>query len=493
MRMQARLHPGSIRRHRGDRSGARRSVKLAAATLVVCLATVATMATVTATGCRAGSSRMASRILERYQTASGAKPLPSRGTIRMRLRSASGAGASGSMQIDWAPNRYRETVSSAGLTTIRGIEWGKAYFTDEDGVTRVASEPVLRELATRSYFWRRAWLFDDRDGALLALGPADDALASVVLRSAAGNPLTLRFSRRDGSLAGLSSPRFELRFGSPSAFRDASDPNRPFAGEVAWTGLPTAEIPHAEVGGGTGRFASDSRPVPWTRSGGALIVPARIGGVDVRLAVDAAADRLLRLSPALAARLRLKLVEDAFGRRVATGVPLEVASASYPSLAAAVWDEVPGGADAAAGGCLYREAIVELDGARHELALHDPSKWAPPEGFFRTVIDDDGDRPVAILRNGSRELRVAEGSDAGAAGLRLAADSAARAGLAGGSTAAGLNWGPQDLPPLRVETVRGGFDPAWGDDGRLGWDALEPFHVFIDMPRRWTYLRLAEK
>jgi hypothetical protein len=46
---------------------------------------------------------------------------------------------------------------------------------------------------------------------------------------------------------------------------------------------------------------------------------------------------------------------------------------------------------------------------------------------------------------------------------------------------------------MRVETVRGAFAPEWGDDGRMGWDALAPFHVFIDMPRRWTYLRLVGK
>jgi len=112
---------------------------------------------VPAAGCRLGASRMAQRVLARYQSVSGAKPLPSRGTVRLRLQSIPGRpSAAGSIQIDWSPYRYRETVSSAGLTTIRGIESGKAYFTDEDGVTRVASEPILRELTARTYFWRRA-------------------------------------------------------------------------------------------------------------------------------------------------------------------------------------------------------------------------------------------------------------------------------------------------------------------------------------------------
>jgi len=434
---------------------------------------------------------MASRVLARYQKVSGAKPLPSSGMIRLRLEPVDGhAPAAGTAEIEWAtPYRYRETVASAGLRTIRGVESGKAYFTDEDGVTRVASDPVLRELVTRSYFWRRAWLFDDRDRALVSLGPADDRTTSVVFRLANGNPLTLRFSRRDGGLLEASSPRFQLRFRSPSSFEDRSDSEKPFAGTIAWTGLPTGEIPHAEIGGGRARFGAGAAGTAWVRTGGALTVPARVGGVDVRLAIDAAADGPLRLSPALAARLPLRFVDDVFGRRVTTGAALEVASVAYPSLAAVVRDALPGGADAAAGGCLYREAVVELDPSGGELTLHDPAKWAPPDGYFKAVIDDDGDRPVAILRNGSRELRLAEGSDTGSAALRLSAASAERAGLGAAGTAAGLNWGPQDLPPLRVETVRGGFAPEWGDDGRMGYDALAPLHVFIDMGRRWTYLR----
>jgi hypothetical protein len=437
---------------------------------------------------------MAERILARYQSVSAAKPLPSRGMIRLALRAAAGRPqATGSLQIEWSPFRYRETASSAGLTTVRGIESGKAYFTDEDGVTRVASEPILRELATRSYFWRRAWLFDDRDGALISLGAADDRVSSVILRPAGANVLTLRFSRKDGSLLEVSSPGFELRFDSSGSLLDASRPDRPFAGTISWTGLPTAEIPHAEVGGGSARFGGEAAPIAWTRSGGALLVPARIGGNPVTLAVDAAADGPLRLSPALAARLPLKFADDVFGRRVAKGAPLELGGATYPAVSAVVVDSVPSGADAAAGGCLYRESVLELDPARRTLTLHDPARWAPPEGFFRTVIDDDGNRPVAILRNGSRELRLAEGSDTGAAALRLAKASAARAGLANTRTASGLNWGPQDLPPLTIEIAPGEFAPEWGDDGRMGWDALAPFHVFIDMPRRWTYLRAVSK
>src|SRR5215831_9462004 len=92
-------------------------------------------------------SRISARILDRYRKVSGAKPLPAGGMIRLRLASVAGApAATGTSEILWEPRRYRESTTSAGMTTVRGVESGKAYFTDEDGVTRVASEPVLREL-----------------------------------------------------------------------------------------------------------------------------------------------------------------------------------------------------------------------------------------------------------------------------------------------------------------------------------------------------------
>src|SRR5206468_10909286 len=132
-------------------------------------------------GCRLDSERrMAERILDRYRRSAAAKPLPLSHVIRMKLRSASGSAAeAGFAEIAWEPNRYRERVSSAGFTTERGIQGGKAYATDEDGYTRVVSEPVLAELQARSYFWRRGWLFQDRERARLSLAPAEAASVSV--------------------------------------------------------------------------------------------------------------------------------------------------------------------------------------------------------------------------------------------------------------------------------------------------------------------------
>src|SRR5262249_46867022 len=153
------------------------------------------------------------------------KPLTAGGMIRLRLFRASGeTEGSGSAEILWEPYRYRESTSSAGWTSVRGIEQGKAYFTDPDGVTRVVSDPVLRELTTRSYFWRRAGLFHGREGARVRLGAATGEEVSVSLQPSGGNPLLLTFSARDGRLRSVRSPRFDLEFSSATRFEDRSDP-----------------------------------------------------------------------------------------------------------------------------------------------------------------------------------------------------------------------------------------------------------------------------
>lgn len=435
-------------------------------------------------------SRIADRILDRYRNVSGAKPLPAGGMIRIRLSSLAGAAAArGSEEVLWEPSRYRDTVSSAGMETARGIESAKAWFTDEDGVTRVASEPVLRELITRSYFWRRAWLFSRREGALLRLGKASDEAASLNLEPLGGNPMLLSFSRADGRLLSVRSPRFHLEFQSATEFHDLSDPSRPFSGEIAWTGLPTGRLPVVTVGGGRARFPEASTQVPMERRGGAVLVNARLSGQAIRLAVDAAADGPLRVTPALAALLALKFSPDVFGRTIAPAAALEVGGASWPSLFVQRSEAIPEGADAMAGGCLFREAVLELDWEKARLGLHDPERFPTPEGYYRLITDDDGDRPVVVLKRGSRSLRLTEGSDLGRAALRLAPESARRVDLEDATEAADLTWGPIDLPPIPLEISPDGYFPDWGDDGALGFSVLARFHTFIDMPRRWTYLK----
>ena len=118
--------------------------------------------------------RLARRILEDHRARARVKPLSSAQVLRLELRSRSGRGA-GTQTIEWDGINYRETVSSACWKTVRGIQAGREYFSDEDGVTRVSAEPLLHELVTRFYFWRRAYLFDDQERAHVDLGPADGA------------------------------------------------------------------------------------------------------------------------------------------------------------------------------------------------------------------------------------------------------------------------------------------------------------------------------
>src|SRR5262249_24764014 len=150
----------------------------------------------------------------------------------------------------------------------------------------VASEPVLRDLVTRFYFWRRAILFKDHDKEWPTLGPADAVTASVRIPLRWGNPLELVFSRADGSLAGVSAPRFRLAFRAPTRFQDLSDPETPVETEIVWVGLPTGPFESATSGGGRARFPGAYAELPLGAAGGALTVPARIGGVPVRLLLD---------------------------------------------------------------------------------------------------------------------------------------------------------------------------------------------------------------
>lgn len=457
------------RRNRGLALG------LALATLVI------------ASGCGESSpSRVAARALDKYRKTSGIKPLPASGMMRLRLSGP--GGASGRDEITWSPRQYREAVDSAGMTTVRGIESGKAYFIDQDGLTRVVSDQVLRELRTRSYFWRRAWLFADLEGAWLTSGPSDAATLRFTLKPEGGNPLTLAFSRADGRLIRASSPRFALEFSSPTAWHDVSDPAAPVAGELAWVGLPTGPVTEAFVGGGRARFPETAQPVPFERRGGALLVPATLSGQPIRLAIDAAQDGPVAVSPELAARLGLVLTPDVSGRSIAGGASLEIGGASWPSLWVRRADMVPAGADAVAGGCLFREAVVEFDASAKRFTVHDPGKFVLPEGFFRIPIDDDDDRPVAILNRGKKDLRLTAGSDTGEAALLVAAASADRAGLSG-SEAQGLAWGPVRLPELRFDLARAGAFPDWGDDGKLGFPLLLRFHAYANMPQRWIYVK----
>ena len=258
--------------------------------------------------------------------------------------------------------------------------------------------------------------------------------------------------------------------------------------EIRSITLPSGELADTQSGGWSSRWAGPSAEAPLVRLGRSVAVDGRIAGQPARIAIDSDADGPMRLRPGLASRLKLAPASDVLGRRTALGGPLEIGTLSYPSLLFEVSDEIPEGADARAGAVFFRETIVEFDPAGARVRFHDPARWTPPPGFYRGLLDDDGDRPVAVLRQGSSTLRLRAGTAAGPVVL-LAPESARRMELtAAGATAAELRWGTAPIPPSPV-AVGPGFDPEWGDDGALGYDVLLRFHAFLDMPRRWGYVR----
>ena len=450
-------------------------------------------------GCRSESeAELALRILDRYRQASGARPLAASQVIRMRLTpgNASSISAAGEAEVAWRRGRYRERVTSGVASTERGIQGGKAYYVDEDGFTRVASEPVLGELLARSYFWRRAWLFEDRERARIALGPADARTVSIRITPSGGShTLTLSFSRRDGQLAAVRSPRFDLDFTGPTRFREASGRRPPVAAEITSVDLPTGPLPDSTVGGGCGTFAAAPTPVTFepTPDGG-LTVPASVNGVPVRLALDAAVDGPLRVSPAVAERLGLPFSSDVFGRSIGSGGRLDLGGFSCETIHLEATPDLPDGADASAGGTIFREAVVEVDPVKSLLTLHDSSRWVQPEAFTRVLVDDDQNRPVTILRRSGEDVRVRVLSPIrGGAHLRLAPEAAGRVGVEPPATVDGFRWGGVALPGLSVVSETGPSSPAWGDDGALGFPLLLRFHSYLDLTYRWLYLRPVDR
>jgi hypothetical protein len=443
--------------------------------------------------CRRDSQlRIAERIFDRYRRATASKPLPLSHVIRMKLRAdRAGDPGEGVSEIAWEPNRYRERLSSAGVTTERGIQGGKAYAIDEDGFTRVVSEPVLRELLTRSYFWRKAWLFQDRERARLSLGPADPAAVSVRLTPLGGNPLVLSFSSRDGRLTAVRSPRFDLDFEGDGSFRLRSGIRPPVRGETAWRGLPSERIADAVVGGARGKFAGRAEVTFERTAQGGVAFPAVMNGVPMRLALDATADGPLRVAPDTAQRLGISFQRDVYGRSVAAGAILAVGTFSCPGVHVEALAEPLSGVDGVVGATLYREAVVELDPGRRRLALHDPERWVPPAGFTRIVVDDDGNLPVSTLRHGSLGARLTVGAPTGSADLFLSPATLERLEISAPGSVGAMRWGPLVMPDLSVERDPQPAAAGWGDDGKLGFAMLLRFHSHVDMPHRWIYVRPA--
>ena len=445
-------------------------------------------ALLTATACgKIGEAEIARRILDRYRTSAGARPLAAAQRIRLRLTGPNGE--RGLAEISWQGADFRERRESAGLVTLRGLQGGKAFYTDEDGVTRVASEPSLRELVTRFYVWRRAFLFEDHDKEPAALGPADESTSSVRFGLRWGNPLQLVFSRRDGSLAAVRSPRFRLEYESPTRFKDLSDPEAPVETEILSTGLPTGPLEGVSAGGWKARFRGAFAEFPLEISGGSPVLTASIAGVPARVRLDGSAGSLVRVSPELARRTGLPFAPDVFGRQVGGPCALALEGLVFPSVHLEKAPALPDGADAVLGGPIFRETVVELDPRTARLRFHDPAVWPIPDGFQRFLIDDDADRPVAPLHRGAKEFRVVLGADDSAGGIVLAPATARRIGLAHDDPQArDLGWSSHRFPSVPVSIGNAPRAPDWGDDGTIAWQPFLSYHTFIDMPRRWIYL-----
>jgi hypothetical protein len=437
------------------------------------------------------SGELARRILERHRRSAGVKPLPGSGVILLDLAPAGrdSSAASGSAEVAWEGDRYRESMTSAGVTVTRGIQGGKAFLTDEDGVTRVGSEPMLRELVTRSYFWRRAYLFNDRGGAKLRLGPADDRTASVDLHPFGGNPLRLRFRASDGGLEAVESPRFQLEFTAPRSLRDASRPGAPIAAEIRWIGLPTGTLADEQAGGGRAEFRP-SPGVPAEVTSRGPLFRAKVSGLDTQMRLDGGIDGPLRLPAELADQAGLRFERDVFGREIARGARLEIPGLTFPSITVQRVTSPPDTA-AEVGGQVFRETVVEHDPGARLLRFHDPDEWVAPENLIRILVDDDGNRPVATLSRSAEDVRVTLGGDTGGPALLLAAESARRAGITSPRLMEGFRWGVLQLPPMGVGLDPQGFSPGWGDDGKMSWEPLRRFHFYLDMPHRWIYLKPA--
>ncbi|HEX7253944.1 MAG TPA: hypothetical protein VF376_13760 [Thermoanaerobaculia bacterium] len=439
-------------------------------------------------GCQAiNEAKIARRVFDDHRARAKVKPLPRAGIIRITLTRTDDPAASGTEVLEWDEGHFRETVSSAGWTRVRGIQGEKAFFTDEDGVTRVASEPLLADLITRSYFWRRAYLFDDLERARTVLGPSDAASVTIGLTPRGGDLLWLTFGRSDGRLLRAQSTRFDLAFETPARFLESSGRATRVGGEIAHVGLPIRSLADTNVGGWSSEWKASIAESPLVRKSDGVAISVRISGHPASLRFDGAEDGPLRLSPGLADELRLRFAPDIFGRFVSRGAELAVGPLSFPS----VWVErtrgLPDGVDAAGGAPFFRETVVEVDSAEGRVRFHDPAQWVNPEGFFRVLIDDDGNRPVVIGHRNGVNIRLL-GPTSAAAPILLTPEAARRLGLSGRAPVLQGLWIGPELPPTPV-LIEEERQSDYGEDGRLSWSLILQSHADFDMVHRWLYLR----
>jgi hypothetical protein len=427
------------------------------------------------------------RILADHRTRAAVRPLPAAGLVRIQLSQPQNPSASGTELIEWNGENFRETVSSAALKVVRGIQGEKGYFRDEDGITRVASEPIFADLRTRSYFWRRAYLFEDLERARALLGPSDEATVTVGLTPRGGNTLWLTFARADGRLLRAQAIRLDFVFDSTRRFTDRSRRGTSVAAEISSVGLPIATLLDTAVGGWLARWQAASAESAIVRSGNHVLVSGKLSGHPVSIAIDGAEDGPIRVRSTLADQLGLTFATDVFGRSVARGADLAVGPLDLPDLAVERTASLPEGVDVSAGAPFFRETVVEIDPATTQIRFHDPAHWVMPEGLYRVLLDDDGNRPVIIARRNGANVRLL-GPTAIDSAVQITPAGARRLGLSDHApTLSGLKLGLEI--PARSVPILDGSESDWDEDGRIGWDLILASRAQFDLAHRWVYLR----
>jgi hypothetical protein len=172
---------------------------------------------------------------------------------------------------------------------------------------------------------------------------------------------------------------------------------------------------------------------------------------------------------------------------VARGAELAVGPLSFPSIWVERARTLPEGVDASGGAPFFRETVVEVDSAEGRVRFHDPARWVDPDGFFRVIIDDDGNRPVVIARRNGANVRLLAPTSS-AAPIQLTPEAAQRLGLSGRVPVLHGLWIGPELPPTPV-LVEDERQSEYGEDGRLSWSLILQSHADFDMVHRWLYLR----
>ena len=365
---------------------------------------------------------MAERILDRYRKTSGAKPLTAGGMIRdppHPARGPSGRDGPGRSSLGAAKIPRHGLLGGDDDRPGNRVEPGllhrrrrshprrlraRAPGVDHEVIFLEAGLALPRIATRRSCAWAR---------------PTRES-ASIRLDVLGGNTLTLAFARSDGRLLRVRSPRFDLDFRSPTRFRDALRPGPARRGGRDRLDRPSDRRDAAPRGRRRPRRVRPAGDAPAGRPPGRRAARRRRTSWAHPSGSPSTARRTVRSGSRRASRRRLPLrfTTDVFGRPIAAAPRSSVGDASWPSLFAQISDAVPEGADAVAGACLFREAVVELDLEHAVSALHDPARWTMPEGYVRIVTDDDGNRPVAVFRRGSSDLRLTAASDTAGRGHR---------------------------------------------------------------------------